>query len=35
VLAPGDFATSSLYAQGYDRRFRPQSAESRFAGDTP
>jgi len=35
VLAPGDFVTSSLYAQGYDRRFRPQSAESRFAGDTP
>ncbi len=35
VLAPGDFATSSLYAQGYDRRFRPQSAESRFAGDKP
>ena len=33
VLAPGDFATSSLYAQGYDRRFRPQSAESRFAGE--
>jgi precorrin-4/cobalt-precorrin-4 C11-methyltransferase len=25
----------ALYAQGYDRRFRPQSAESRFAGDKP
>jgi len=33
VLAPGDFATSSLYARGYHRRFRPQSAGSRFAGE--
>jgi precorrin-4/cobalt-precorrin-4 C11-methyltransferase len=33
VLASEDFAESSLYAAGYDRRFRPQSAGSRFAGD--
>ncbi|WP_271300981.1 precorrin-4 C(11)-methyltransferase [Sphingomonas sp. CV7422] len=32
VLAPTDFAESSLYAAGYDRRFRPRSADSRFAG---
>lgn len=32
VLAAEDFAESSLYAQGYDRRFRPRDAESRFAG---
>ena len=32
VLAAEDFSESSLYAQGYDRRFRPQSAGSRFAG---
>ncbi|EZP54319.1 precorrin-4 C(11)-methyltransferase [Sphingomonas sp. RIT328] len=32
VLAPTDFAESSLYAAGYDRRFRPRSAGSRFAG---
>jgi len=32
VLAPEDFAESSLYAAGYDRRFRPQTAASRFAG---
>jgi precorrin-4/cobalt-precorrin-4 C11-methyltransferase len=31
VLAAEDFAESSLYAQGYDRRFRPQDAASRFA----
>lgn len=34
VLASDDFAESSLYAPGYDRRFRPQSATSRFAGET-
>ncbi|HEX7876362.1 MAG TPA: precorrin-4 C(11)-methyltransferase [Sphingobium sp.] len=32
VLGEGDFAESSLYAPGYDRRFRPTSADSRFAG---
>lgn len=32
VLAAQDFAESSLYAPGYDRRFRPQDASSRFAG---
>jgi precorrin-4/cobalt-precorrin-4 C11-methyltransferase len=32
VLAPHDFAQSSLYAPGYDRRFRPQDSGSRFAG---
>ena len=32
VLSDGDFAESSLYAPGYDRRFRPASAGSRFAG---
>jgi precorrin-4/cobalt-precorrin-4 C11-methyltransferase len=32
VLASADFGESSLYATGYDRRFRPQSATSRFAG---
>jgi precorrin-4/cobalt-precorrin-4 C11-methyltransferase len=32
VLDAEGFAESSLYATGYDRRFRPQSAESRFAG---
>lgn len=32
VLAPQDFAESSLYAAGYDRRFRPQAATSRFSG---
>ena len=32
VLAAEDFGESSLYAAGYDRRFRPQSAESRYAG---
>jgi precorrin-4/cobalt-precorrin-4 C11-methyltransferase len=31
VLAAQDFAESSLYAPGYDRRFRPQDASSRFA----
>ncbi|WP_334183359.1 precorrin-4 C(11)-methyltransferase [Novosphingobium sp.] len=29
----GAEARSRLYAQDYDRRFRPQSAESRFAGE--
>ncbi len=32
ALAAQDFAESSLYAAGYDRRFRPQSADSKFAG---
>jgi precorrin-4/cobalt-precorrin-4 C11-methyltransferase len=32
VLAAQDFAESSLYAHGYDRRFRPQDATSRFMG---
>jgi precorrin-4/cobalt-precorrin-4 C11-methyltransferase len=32
VLAAEDFGESSLYAPDYDRRFRPQSADSRFAG---
>jgi precorrin-4/cobalt-precorrin-4 C11-methyltransferase len=31
VLAAEDFADSQLYAIGYDRRFRPQSANSRWA----
>jgi precorrin-4/cobalt-precorrin-4 C11-methyltransferase len=31
VLGGGDFADSQLYAPGYDRRFRPSSADSRFA----
>ncbi|TCP67638.1 precorrin-4 C(11)-methyltransferase [Sphingomonas sp. PP-CE-1G-424] len=31
VLAAADFDESSLYATGYDRRFRPQDATSRFA----
>lgn len=31
VLDPTDFAESSLYEVDYDRRFRPQSADSRFA----
>lgn len=34
VLAAEDFAESSLYAHGYDRRFRPQDARSRFSGLT-
>jgi precorrin-4/cobalt-precorrin-4 C11-methyltransferase len=34
VLAAEDFAESSLYAAGYDRRFRPQDASSRFAGSS-
>jgi precorrin-4/cobalt-precorrin-4 C11-methyltransferase len=33
AISPRDFADSSLYATGYDRRFRPQSAQSKFAGD--
>jgi len=32
VLGGGDFVESQLYAAGYDRRFRPSSADSRFAG---
>ena len=32
VLTSEDFGESSLYAVGYDRRFRPQSADSRFEG---
>ena len=32
VLGEGDFAESQLYAPGYDRRFRPATAESRFVG---
>ena len=32
VLGGGDFADSALYAPDYDRRFRPTSADSRFAG---
>ena len=31
ALGAEDFAESSLYAPDYDRRFRPQSAQSRFA----
>jgi len=34
VLAAADFGESSLYAPGYDRRFRPQDATSRFAEDS-
>ena len=32
VLGEEEFAESQLYAPGYDRRFRPSTAESRFAG---
>ena len=32
VLAAQDFVESSRYAHGYDRRFRPQDATSRFMG---
>ncbi|WP_313801328.1 precorrin-4 C(11)-methyltransferase [Sphingobium sp.] len=32
VLGGEDFAESSLYAPGYDRRFRPASADSVFIG---
>ncbi len=32
VLGAEDFAQSSLYAPGYDRRFRPQDANSPFLG---
>jgi len=32
VLGDADFVESQLYAPGYDRRFRPTSAASRFAG---
>ncbi len=31
VLASENFDDSCLYAIGYDRRFRPQSADSPFA----
>lgn len=31
VLAAENFAESSLYAPGYDRRFRPKDASSRFS----
>ncbi|ANI79811.1 MULTISPECIES: precorrin-4 C(11)-methyltransferase [Sphingobium] len=31
VLGDADFTESQLYAPGYDRRFRPSSADSRFA----
>ncbi|MEH3100893.1 precorrin-4 C(11)-methyltransferase [Sphingomonas adhaesiva] len=31
VLGADDFVESSLYAPGYDRRFRPRDAASRFA----
>lgn len=34
VLAAEDFTESMLYAPSYDRRFRPQSADSPFAGRT-
>ncbi len=30
VLSADDFTESSLYARGYDRRFRPSNAASRF-----
>ncbi len=35
ALDPSEFGESSLYSQGYDRRFRPQSATSRFASEEP
>ncbi|MCH8553141.1 MAG: precorrin-4 C(11)-methyltransferase [Natronospirillum sp.] len=35
ALAAEDFDESSLYALGYDRRFRPQSADSPFASTAP
>jgi precorrin-4/cobalt-precorrin-4 C11-methyltransferase len=35
LAGDADFAESSLYAPGYDRRFRPQSADSPFAADEP
>ncbi|WP_416137404.1 precorrin-4 C(11)-methyltransferase [Halomonas sp. HK25] len=35
VLDSQDFQESSLYAVGYDRRFRPQSADSPFAATAP
>ncbi|SEL88913.1 precorrin-4 C11-methyltransferase [Roseivivax marinus] len=34
TLGAGDFAESRLYAADYDRRYRPQSAESPWAGWT-
>ena len=33
ALDASEFGESSLYAPGYDRRFRPQSGDSRFAGE--
>lgn len=33
ALDAGEDVRSRLYSRDYDRRFRPQSAESRFAGD--
>jgi precorrin-4/cobalt-precorrin-4 C11-methyltransferase len=35
ALGAADFGESSLYAQGYDRRYRPQSAASPFASGDP
>lgn len=35
VLDSEDFQDSCLYAIGYDRRFRPRSADSPFAGTAP
>jgi precorrin-4/cobalt-precorrin-4 C11-methyltransferase len=35
ALESEDFAESCLYAVGYDRRFRPQSADSPFADTAP
>lgn len=35
ALATETFSESSLYAVGYDRRFRPQSADSPFAESAP
>ncbi|WP_165855192.1 precorrin-4 C(11)-methyltransferase [Marinobacter sp. JSM 1782161] len=32
ALAADDFVESALYSAGYDRRFRPQSSDSPFAG---
>jgi len=35
ALAAEDFGESCLYAADYDRRYRPQSAESPWAGWRP
>ncbi|GGX95713.1 precorrin-4 C(11)-methyltransferase [Litchfieldella qijiaojingensis] len=35
VLESEDFQESCLYSVGYDRRFRPKSADSPFAGTAP